>query len=151
MAKDCRQTNSRPLQNEVVVRLHAAALNHRDLNILVKASEPDVPSFTFGSDGSGVISEIGEGVTEWSVGDEVIFNTVVWCGHCAACMQDHHPNCEKSALLGGTSWDGTFAQFIRLPAKNLIKKPLHLTHTEAASLPLTLGTAWRAVITKLRV
>jgi zinc-binding alcohol dehydrogenase/oxidoreductase len=119
---------------EVLVRLKAAAMNRRDYFIAKRMkerleTEPDfiVPTFTFGSDGSGVIEEISEGVTNFKKGDAVVINTVI-----------------NEKIIGGV-YDGTFAEFIKVPASNLVPKPDELSFAEAAALPMAMMTAWRTI------
>ncbi|MGO0063444.1 alcohol dehydrogenase catalytic domain-containing protein [Brevibacillus fluminis] len=137
-----------PDAGEVLIRLHAAALNHRDINI---TNPKNKVSFVYGSDGAGVVEKIGEGVTGWSPGDEVILNAMVACLTCPACLAGEHSLCENESLLGGRIWGGTFAEYIKVPARNVVPKPDHLTMTQAAALPMAFGTAWRALITQARL
>jgi zinc-binding alcohol dehydrogenase/oxidoreductase len=131
--------------NEVVIRIHAAALNHRDLNI---TNPNNKQSFIYGSDGAGVIEEVGEGVTGWTKGQAVMINPQISCMQCKYCLMGEHSLCDTGRVLGGVAWNGTFAEFVKVPVRNLVKMPEHLTFTEAAAIPLALGTAWRALITK---
>lgn len=131
--------------NEAVVRIQAAALNHRDLNITNPINKQP---FIYGSDGAGVIEEVGEGVTGWTTGQAVIINSQISCMQCKYCLMGEHSLCENGRVLGGLTWNGTFAEFVKVPVRNLVKKPEHLTFVEAAALPLALGTAWRALITQ---
>lgn len=121
-------------KGEVLVRLSAAAINRRDYFIAKRfkervETEPnfEVPSFTFGSDGAGVIEEVAEGVLDFQKGDAVIINTVI-----------------NKKLLGGV-FDGTFSEYIKVPSTNLVPKPNELSFIEAAALPMAMMTAWRAL------
>jgi len=137
-----------PDEGEVVVRLHAASLNHRDLNL----TNPRIQkSFVYGSDGAGVIEQIGSGVTNWQTGEEVIINSLLACGSCSYCLKGEHSMCETGSVLGGPAYDGTFAEYVKVPARNLVRKPAHLRFAEAAALPMAFGTAWRALITRARL
>lgn len=123
-----------PNTGEVVVRLKAAAFNRRDYFIVKRFKERletesdfQVPPFIFGSDGAGVITKVGKDVTGWNEGDAVVINSVI-----------------DKALLGGR-YDGTFAEYIKVPVNNLVLKPENLSFAEAGALPLGLGTAWRII------
>lgn len=140
---------------EVLIRMKAAALNHRDLNVpgylaRMKDSNPEFPISTYvvGADGAGVIEEIGENVTGWKIGDEVMISSLHFCGHCPACVAGMNVICEQANILGSVGQDGTIAAYLSVPAKLLIHKPQHLDFTAAAALPMALGTAWRAVMTQ---
>jgi zinc-binding alcohol dehydrogenase/oxidoreductase len=133
---------------EAVVRVHAAALNHRDVWIqkgqYAGVKYPIVP----GSDGAGVVVEVGAGLgsgggadADW-VGKPVIINPALEWGASAA-YQD--PGLFR---ILGLPDDGTLAEFVKVPVRNLVEKPKHLSFEEAAALPLAGLTAWRALVTR---
>jgi NADPH:quinone reductase-like Zn-dependent oxidoreductase len=133
-----------PGPGEVIVALRAAALNRRDI---VMRSLPRVASmmpFIPGSDGAGVVSAVGSGVSRVKEGDEVVIYPSLYWG-----IFESHPS-EEFQILGGPT-NGTYAQFIRVPAENVFPKPTHLSFQEAAAFPLAGLTAWRALITKAQV
>ncbi|MBS1660320.1 MAG: alcohol dehydrogenase catalytic domain-containing protein, partial [Bacteroidetes bacterium] len=111
--------------SEAIVRVHAAALNHRDVWIqrgqYAGLRYPIVP----GSDGSGVVVEGGG----W-VGKEVIINPALGWGGSTA-YQD-----PKDFKILGLPDDGTLAEYVKVPLANLVEKPGHLSFEEAAALPL---------------
>ncbi|BDG59596.1 zinc-binding dehydrogenase [Caldinitratiruptor microaerophilus] len=139
-----------PGPGEAVVRLHAAALNHRDLFLRSGATSQGFPPFVMGSDGAGVVEAVGPGVTSVRPGDPVVINPTLSCGTCPACLAGEHSLCDRFQILGGPS-DGTLAEFVRVPAQNLYPKPQHLDFRQAAALPLALATAWRAVVSRGRL
>ena len=141
--------------DEVLVRLEAAALNHRDLNmkpylqkLYADRPEQQQPPYVLASDGAGVIEEVGAQVRGWQPGDEVLINTGVYCGQCPHCLTGEHARCVQADVLGGPGVDGTLAEYIAVPARLLVRKPAHLTMSETAALPMALGTAWRALVTR---
>lgn len=136
-----------PGPGEVVVRLHAAALNHRDLFLVRGARRLGGGPFVPGSDGAGTVAAVGPGVQDWQVGAPVVVNPALFCGRCRFCLQGEQSLCDRFEILGGPR-DGTWAQYVRVPAANVHPKPDHLNDEEAAALPLALGTAWRALITR---
>lgn len=129
---------------EVVVKLKNAALNRRDVfvrqGLYPGIKVPSIP----GSDGAGVISEIGDEVSGHQIGDEVIINPGMGWGD-----NPNFPSPTFSVL--GVPINGTYAQYIKIPAENIAPKPKHLTWEEAAALPLAGVTAYRAVVTKGQV
>jgi zinc-binding alcohol dehydrogenase/oxidoreductase len=130
-----------PGPGETVVRLHAAALNRRDL-FLTYGQYPgiDLPSIP-GSDGSGEVVARGEGAGGPDEGTEVVINPALYWGN-----DPRKPGKEYRIL--GIPDDGTFAQFVKVPAENVFPKPSHLSHEEAAAIPLAALTAYRALITR---
>lgn len=133
----------RPAAGEAVVRIHAAALNHRDVWIqkgqYAGLKYPIIP----GSDGSGVVMPGGD-AGEWA-GREVILNPALqWGKHSA--YQD-----PADFRILGLPDDGTLAEFVKVPVANLVRKPAHLSFEEAAALPLAGVTAYRALLTRARL
>jgi zinc-binding alcohol dehydrogenase/oxidoreductase len=126
---------------EVLVRLRAAALNHRDLYVLRGQRTPPGHQFTVGSDGAGVVEKVGSGVRGLAVGDEVvIYPGLAWGAAEEAPGPGHR-------LVGGPV-DGTFAEWVALPAGCLLPRPAHLNWEEAAGLMLAGVTAYRAAVTR---
>ncbi|GGM41018.1 putative zinc-type alcohol dehydrogenase-like protein YogA [Longimycelium tulufanense] len=124
---------------EVLVELHAAAFNHRDLFIVGQRGEDD-PVLVLGSDGAGVVSAVGPDVTKVRLGDKVVVNpSLDWA------RADETP--EVPQILGGPR-HGTMARYVLVPAENVEPKPVHLNWAEAAALPLAGLTAYRALFTR---
>jgi zinc-binding alcohol dehydrogenase/oxidoreductase len=126
---------------EVVVRLEAAALNRRDFWIKTGQysgiKHPLVP----GSDGAGVVHEVGLGVdTRW-LGKEVILNPSLDWGRGEKAQEP------RFSILG-LPRDGTLAEYVAIPASQLAPKPAHLSWEEAAALPLAGLTAFRALFSR---
>lgn len=138
-----------PGPGEVVVRLYAAALNRRDLGLYQGTRNPEWAPYILGSDGAGVVAAVGDGVSA-RTGDPVVLGSCLFCGRCRYCLTGEHSLCDHFGILGGPT-DGTFAQYVRVPARNLAPKPAHLDFTAAAALPLALGTAWRALVTRAAI
>jgi zinc-binding alcohol dehydrogenase/oxidoreductase len=128
----------------VVVRLRAAALNHRDLWIAkgqyAGLRFPIIP----GSDGTGEVADLGPGVTGVRRGDPVVINPSLDWG------DDPRFQGPRWRILGLPD-NGTFAELVKVPAANVLPRPAHLSDEEAAALPLCGLTAYRAVVTRGRV
>jgi NADPH:quinone reductase-like Zn-dependent oxidoreductase len=129
---------------EVVVRVKAAALNHRD--VWIKGGQyaglkfPIIP----GSDAAGVVHEVGPGVDpEWRDQKVVISPSFDW-GH-------HERAQEPKFSILGLPRNGTLAEYISVPATQLAPKPAHLSWEEAAALPLAGLTAYRAVFSRAQL
>ncbi|WP_077615402.1 zinc-binding dehydrogenase [Caenibacillus caldisaponilyticus] len=127
----------------VKVRLKTAGLNHRDLFTLVR-HKADAGPLVIGSDGAGIVEEIGEGVSGFQKGDEVvIIPSLGWRKKSAAPP-------EGFEILGLPD-DGTFAEEIVVPAENLAPKPHHLSWEQAGVVMLGALTAYRALVTRAHV
>jgi crotonyl-CoA carboxylase/reductase len=139
---------------EVIVRVMAAGVNYN--NVWAALGEPvgvwrygDHPEHGHhigGSDGAGVVWKVGEGVTRWKPGDEV----VIHCNQASYEDPEVHgldPLAAPSQKIWGyeTTW-GSFAQFTKVQAQQLLPKPETLTWEEAASYGLVYFTAYRMLI-----
>ncbi|WP_240374230.1 zinc-binding dehydrogenase [Bacillus piscicola] len=132
-----------PKAGEVRIRLKTAGLNHRDLFVLNR-HQPSDPPVILGSDGAGVIDEIGEGVHEVNKGEEVIINPGIgW--------QENSDAPPEGFGIVGFPGDGTFAEYIVLPVENVHPKPAYLTWEEAGVFSLAALTAYRALFTRGKV
>ncbi len=124
--------------HHAIVRLHAAAFNHRDLWIQKGQYAGLKFPIILGSDGAGVVAECSD--PRW-IGKEVIINPSLDWGESETAQQ-------KSFRILGLPDNGTFAEFVKVPIENLFEKPAHLSRTEAAALPLAGLTAYRALFTR---
>ena len=129
---------------EAVVRLRAAALNHRDLWTQVGLYPNIKLPITLGSDGAGVVESVGADADQAWVGREVIINPALDWG------PDPRAQGPNFRILGMPD-AGTFAEKILIPVANLAPKPEHLSWEQAAALPLTGLTAWRALFTRAQL
>jgi NADPH:quinone reductase-like Zn-dependent oxidoreductase len=132
-----------PGRGQVVVRIRACSLNHRDLNIVSGnyGSVPLKPGAIPLSDGAGEIIAVGPEVTRWKTGDRVAPIFVQrWIGG------DLKPEYMPSAL-GGPS-DGVLAEQIVVSQEGLVRIPSHMSFEQAATLPCAAVTAWNAAFVK---
>ncbi|MCP3762258.1 zinc-binding dehydrogenase [Domibacillus sp. A3M-37] len=137
----CREIEEAvPKQGEVRIRLKAAGLNHRDLFVLHRHQENE-PPLVIGSDGAGIVDEVGAGVTSVKVGDEVIINPGLGWSE----KSDAPP---AGFEIVGLPFHGTFAESIIVPEENAVLKPQHLSWEEAGALSLAALTAYRALFTR---
>lgn len=94
---------------------------------------------TIGHEFSGVIAELGEGVTGYKVGDRVTANGTLCCGKCPACKSGHYNICEKLGFVG-VGDDGTFAEYVTFQAERLFRIPENVTQRQALlAEPLACG------------
>ncbi len=136
----------KPEPGQVLVSLKAAALNRLDLWVRegwpgIKLVYPHIP----GADGAGVIAQLGEGVKAWQVGQRVVINSNLSCGHCEACLAGWQNRCNSWQLLGETV-RGAYAEMVCVPAGNLFPVPDHVTERTAAAAALVFHTAWHSLI-----
>ena len=129
---------------EVLIRIKAAALNHRD-EWCRKGLYPNLKDgVILGSDGAGIVVEVGAGVDPSLIGEEVLINPAKNWGI------NEKAQSKEFEILGMPS-HGTLAEFITVPADRIHPKPNQLSWEEAAALPLAGLTALRALVVKGQV
>lgn len=133
-----------PGPGEVVVRLKAAALNHRDVWIRKGLYGGITFPAILGSDGAGDVASVGPGVDPTLVGRSVLIDPGLDWG------DDPRVQGAKFRVLGMPD-DGTYAQLIKVPAANVLDRPPGLSDAEAAAIPLAGLTAYRALVTRARI
>ncbi|WP_186577652.1 zinc-binding dehydrogenase [Aquibacillus kalidii] len=127
-------------EGQVIVALKVAGLNHRDLNIPNRRGNNSEP-LILGSDGAGVIEQVGEGVKAFKVGDEVIINPGLgW--------KENSDAPPEGFEIVGLPDHGTFAEKFIISEDYIEHKPAHLNWEEAGVLALAALTGYRALFTK---
>jgi len=118
----CEVPRPAAIPTEVLVRVHAAGVNPVDWVTRAGDGVFESPPFTLGWDVSGVVEEVGVGVTRFRPGDEVI----------------------------GLPWfprqAGAYAEYVTAPSRQFARKPKRLSHVEAGGLPLAGLTAWQVLV-----
>lgn len=132
-----------PGPGEIKVRIRAASLNFRD-GLVVNGFFPTKDGIIPLSDGAGEVIELGEGVSEFAVGDAVVstFHPKWLDGHMERGQLDNAP--------GGPA-DGFACQEATRPATHFTRAPANLSHVQAATLTCAGVTAWRALVTDGRI
>jgi NADPH:quinone reductase-like Zn-dependent oxidoreductase len=133
--------------NDVLVKVHACALNHLDL--WVRQGLPGVPiplPHIPGSDVAGEVAKVGSEVRTVEVGRKVLLAPGVACGKCEACLGGRDNLCPKFSNLGYMI-DGGCAEFVRCPDVNCMPYPEDLDWVHAAAIPLVFQTAWHMLVT----
>ncbi|MBI4280305.1 MAG: alcohol dehydrogenase catalytic domain-containing protein [Armatimonadetes bacterium] len=138
---------------DTLVAVKACALNHLDLWMRSGPPEDifpwrgkDLPRIS-GGDVAGVVAEVGRGVSGVRAGDPVVLYPGLYCGACEYCRVGEHTMCLRYHILGEHA-DGGLAEYVRIPAKNLIPIEGDLGFEKAAAVPVAYTTAWRMLITR---
>ncbi len=133
-----------PAAGQVQVQLHAAALNHRDVWIQQGQYAGLKFPIILGSDGAGTITALGEGVDADLLHQAVLINPGQGWGT--------NPTAQgRDFQILGLPQDGTFAEYVCVPAAAVHAKPAHLSFEQAAALPLGGVTAYRAAFTRAQI
>ena len=134
----------RPGPGEVLVQVRAAAMNHLDLwvrrGIPIETTMPHIG----GCDIAGVIAKAGEGVDASRIGERVVINPSLWCGHCRDCLRGEESQCATFRIFGEHT-NGGFTEYVAMEANHVYAIPDTLSFEEAAAIPIAYMTAWRAL------
>lgn len=131
-----------PGPGEVLVRVRACALNHLDIWILrgIPAYKIPLPHIS-GSDVAGVVDAVGAGVQGITVGERVFISPGLSCWRCEQCLAGRDNLCPSFGILGAKVHGG-YAEFVAVPAQNVLPIPGTLSFEQAAAFPLVSVTAW---------
>jgi NADPH:quinone reductase-like Zn-dependent oxidoreductase len=134
---------------EVIVRVRACALNHLDLWQRRGLERVKIPfPHISGADIAGEVEYSHGG--EFAPGRRVMLQPGLSCGLCAACLDGRDNECAKYDVLGYRS-DGGYAEYVKVPAQNLIAIPDAIGFVEAAAFPLAFLTVWHMLITRAQL
>ena len=134
--------------NEVLIFVMAAGVNYNGVwaGLGTPISPFDIHKADYhiaGSDASGIIWAVGDRVKRWKVGDEVVVHCNQDDGDDEECNGGDPMFSESQRIWGYETPDGAFAQFTRVQAQQIMRRPAHLTWEESACYTLTLATAYR--------
>lgn len=131
---------------EVLVRVSACALNHRDIWVRRGLREKRLPHI-LGTDIAGEVASLGPGASGPAPGSRVVLLPILTCGRCEFCLAGAENSCPEIKVLGGAV-DGGYAELISVPARNVFALPDGLSFVEAAATPVAFLTAWHMLVTR---
>jgi threonine dehydrogenase-like Zn-dependent dehydrogenase len=107
--------------DEVMIRVSYAGICGSDQHIFKGEFHPrtKIP-FIPGHEFAGIITEVGSEVKNFSVGEQVVVDPIIWCGKCPACQRKHYPACSSLKLIG-VDRDGGFGEYVSAPEHRLYK------------------------------
>ncbi|MBI2932509.1 MAG: zinc-binding dehydrogenase [Planctomycetes bacterium] len=139
------------LPDQIVVKVAACGVCHTDLHYL----DHGVPTFKkppiiLGHEAAGWVEAVGEGVTTFKKEQTVLIPAVLTCGQCGMCRQGRANICEKMQMLGN-HMDGAFAEYVRVPARDVLPLPAEVDPVEACIVADAVTTAYHAVVNRAQV
>lgn len=136
-------------ENQCLVKIEAAALNH--LDIWVRKGFPGIPlPMIMGSDGAGIVEKVGTNISDISIDDRVLIQPLTYCGTCRWCKQNKENYCEKWGIFGENQ-DGTQCEYMAINADHLHIIPSGMSFEEAAAFPLVAETAYAMLIDRANI
>ena len=121
----------KPAANEILLKIHSVSVN-RTLDLIVRAGKYPVKiqlPHVLGADPAGEVVAIGEGVTQFRVGDRVAVISATPCQQCGPCLKGEEANCVDNKHIG-VDLSGGYAEFIALPARYAVKLPDEISFAE---------------------
>ena len=132
--QDVPQPQAAP--QEVLIQVRACGLCGSDIHGMDGSSGRRIPPIIMGHEASGVIAQVGRGVTAWQPGDRVTFDSTIWCGACSFCASGRGNLCENRRVLGISCaefrQDGALAEYVAVPQNIVYRLPDGLSFEQAA-------------------
>ena len=138
---------------QIKVRVKATALNRLDL--YTRAGDRGLerqfpPPLILGGDCAGEIAALGPAVAGLKEGDRVLINPRLSCQQCPACLSGQDDLCRRSQFLG-SAIDGSYAEYIVVPAANAHPIAANVTYQQAAAVPTTYLPVWNMLARRLQL
>ncbi len=126
---------------EVLIRVKACALNHLDIWVRQGSPAYSIPfPHILGADVAGLVEEVGGQVERVTVGDRVFLSPGISCWNCEFCLAGRDNMCRTYHLLGAKVHGG-YAEYVKVPYRNVLPIPEHVVFEQAAAFPLVSVTA----------
>jgi len=134
-----------PKPGEIIVKVAACGVCHTDLHYI----DHGVPTFKqppmiLGHEAAGIVSAVGEGVTDRKEGDRVLLPAVLTCGHCPNCRTGRENICLNMKMFGNDI-DGAYAEYVAAPAKDSFILPDSIPLVEGSIIADAISTPYHAV------
>ncbi len=139
--------------NEIIVKIKACALNRLDIYTRsgARGTKRNFESpHILGSDIAGEVVTVGALVNSVKVGARVVLNPRVTCGECRFCLAGMDEFCQSSKMLGSTM-NGGYAEYIKVPGTNAIILPPNISFEEAAAMPTVFMPSWAMIVRKAQL
>jgi len=138
----------KPGFGEILVKVAACGVCHTDMHYI----DHGVPTFKhppmiLGHEASGVVAELGEGVSSWKPGDKVLLPAVLSCGTCRNCRMGRENICDSMRMFGNHV-DGAYAEYVLAPAKDALAMPDGVPLIEGSIIADAVSTPYHAVVNR---
>lgn len=135
--------------DEILIKLKAASVNHLDIWVREGNIPANLP-IILGSEAAGDIVEIGKNVYGFKKGDKVVVVPTIPCWKCEFCIAGNDNLCKNMKRIGITI-NGCYAVYVKAPSQSLLLMNDKISYEEAASVPITFGTAYRVLINLAKI
>ena len=137
--------------DKIKIKILASSINHLDLWVRqgIEGMHVDLPRI-LGSDAAGVVFEVGQDINEFNIGDNVVVQPGVYNTNCNIVRKGKENLSPTYGILGETE-NGVQSEFVILDPINLYQMPEHLTHIQAAAMPLTFMTSYQMLVKRANI
>ena len=136
-------------ENELLIKVAACGVCHTDLHYIDHGvSTFKNPPLILGHEAAGIVEQSKS--TKFKKGDRVLIPSVLSCGECDYCLSGRENIC-RNMLMPGNSIDGAYAQFIKVPAKDIIIMPDEIPLEEGCIIADAISTPYHAVINRAEI
>lgn len=136
---------------EVLLRVGACAVDQFDLAIRAGRWSHAMLPLIIGHEIAGEVAAVGEGVDRWRRGDRVAASLYLVCGRCRHCRSGRETICENFGGHVGVSIPGGYAEYVVLPARNLVSLPDGIDYPEGSVIANAIGTPYHAMLARMRL
>ncbi len=139
----------KPGANEILLKIHSVSVN-RTLDLIVRAGRYPVKirlPHVLGADPAGEVVAIGDGVTQFKVGDRVAVISATPCQQCGPCLAGVEANCVDSKRIGVDLWGG-YTEFIAVWARYAVKLPDEISFAEGTVITRHFPMAFNLLASK---
>ena len=135
--------------DEVLVKIKAASVNHLDIWVRMGNVPGNYPMI-LGCEGAGDVVEAGRNAVGFKKNDKVAVLPTIPCWNCGFCIEGNDNLCRNMKRVGITV-NGCYAEYVKVPSQSLLLMNDKISYEEAASVPITFGTAWRCLINLAKI
>lgn len=140
-----------PDDGEILVRVAACGLCHTDLHYIDHGvATAKSPPLILGHEATGIVAQVGAGVTSVKEGDRVLLPAVLPCGTCFACRTGRENICLRLRMFGNDV-DGAYAEYVKAPAKDIFILPDEIPLVEGCIIADAVTTPYHAVKNRAEV
>lgn len=137
--------------DEVLIQVKSLGLCGSDLHIVYEGKmKPVKLPMILGHEPSGIVAKVGKNVSDWQPGMKVAVYPIIYCGHCPNCISGHSEICFNLQVLG-VHRDGGLAEYLAVPAKNLIHLPDNIPFQIGAIITDAVATPFHALIERAKL
>ncbi|HTK09492.1 MAG TPA: zinc-binding dehydrogenase [Ktedonobacteraceae bacterium] len=130
--------------NDVLVRVRATGICHTDVHYREGSSPVGPLPKTPGHEVAGIVEQVGKQVTTVTMGERVCIHYVLSCGTCSYCIKGQEQFCAQGSMVGRYA-DGGYAQYVSVPASNVVHLPDEIPFEQGAILMCSSATAFHAL------